>query len=156
MTPADYDFLRLAFTGAERARQHGNHPFGAALVDADGRAFLASENSVVSYRDATAHAELNLIRAATGKYTPEQLSTCTLYASSEPCPMCAGAIVWGNIRRVVFGLGMQALYKEIGDVPGAPSLKLQSRSVFEHAPWPIEVIGPVMETEALLPHKDFW
>jgi tRNA(Arg) A34 adenosine deaminase TadA len=156
MTPAEHDFLRLAFTEAERARQHGNHPFGAALVDSEGRAFLASENSVVTQNDATAHAELNLVRAATGQYTARQLSTCTLYASSEPCPMCAGAIVWGNIRRVVFGLGMEALYEIIGNIPGAPSLKLQSRSVFEHAAWPIEVIGPALETEALAPHKDFW
>jgi tRNA(Arg) A34 adenosine deaminase TadA len=156
ITSIEQDFLRLAFNEAQHAREHGNHPFGAVLVDADGNAFLAAENSVITQTDATAHAELNLIREATKKYQAEQLASSTLYASAEPCPMCAGAIVWGNIRRVVFGLGMDALYKEIGDVPGAPSLKLQSRSVFESAPWPIEVIGPLMEKEASIPHKDFW
>ena len=156
MTPAEHDFLRLSFTEAKRAREHGNHPFGAALVDAEGRPFLAAENSVLTQSDATAHAELNLIRAATKKYRPEQLASCTLYASAEPCPMCAAAIVWGNVRRVIFGLGMDALYSLIGDVEGAPSLKLHAREVFIHAPWPIEVIGPALEEEAILPHQGFW
>ncbi|MFT5134924.1 MAG: tRNA(Arg) A34 adenosine deaminase TadA, partial [Gammaproteobacteria bacterium] len=129
---------------------------GAILVDADGHPFVAAENSVITENDVTAHAELNLIRAATKKYKAEQLASCTLYSSAEPCPMCAGAIVWGNIRRVVFGLGMDTLYGLAGDMGEAPSIKLHSRSVFEHAPWPIEVIGPVMEKEALIPHKDFW
>ena len=117
---------------------------------------MAAENSVVTQRDVTAHAELNLIRAVTHNYSAQQLSGCTLYASAEPCPMCAGAIVWGNIRQVIFGLGMDELYGLIGDAGEAPSLKLASREIFKHAPWLVKVKGPVLEEEALLPHKDFW
>ena len=148
--------LRLAFTEARRAREHGNHPFGAVLVAADGQAIMAAENSVITQKDVTAHAEVNLIRAATKKYTGQQLSQFTIYASAEPCPMCAAAIVWANIRNVVFGLGMAKLYDLVGDMGDAPSLKLHSREIFEHAPWPVQVEGPLLEDEAILPHKDFW
>ena len=156
MTAEELNFLRLAFTEANRAREHGNHPFGAVLVDAGGEAVMAAENSVITQGDATAHAELNLIRAATHNYSAKQLAGCTLYASTEPCPMCAGAIVWGNIRQVTFGLGMDKLYKLIGDAGEAPSLKLASREIFKHAPWPVTVKGPALEQEALLPRKNFW
>ena len=156
MIPAEENLLRLAFTEAQHAKEHGNHPFGAVLVNAEREPLLAAENSVLTQKDVTAHAELNLVRAATKNYKPEQLALCTLYTSAEPCAMCAGAIVWGNIRQVVFGLGMESLFTLIGDVENFQSLRLPSRSVFEYASQPIQVTGAVLEEEALIPHKDFW
>jgi tRNA(Arg) A34 adenosine deaminase TadA len=154
MRADDERFLRLAISVARESREHGNHPFGALLVDPRGEALLAAENSVVTQRDATGHAELNLVRAATPKYTAEQLKDCTLYSSSEPCPMCAGAIVWSNVRRVVFGFGMDALYAMMG--ADAPGMRLRARAVFEKATSAIEVVGPALEEEARAVHEGFW
>ena len=148
MKNVDEHYLRIAFREAERARERGNHAFGALLVDADGEPILAAQNSVVTDDDVTAHAEMNLLRAASRKFQPEQLKTFTLYASGEPCPMCAGAIVWANIRRVVFGLGMEAIYRLFDADPDAPALPMHAAGVFDQAPWPVEVIGPMLEDEA--------
>lgn len=155
----DEKMLRLSFRFAEKARAAGNHPFGALLVAPDGEVLLASENSVVTQGSATAHAELNLMQAATRGWEPALLKTCTVYTSGEPCPMCAGAIVWGNVRRVVFGLGLDGIYAAIsagGIDPDAPGLALPSRAVFASAPWPVAVIGPALEDEAREVHAGFW
>ena len=156
MKAPERTMLRFAFTEALRAREHGNHPFGAVLVSSEGTALLAAENSVITQMDVTAHAELNLLRAATKNYRADQLATCVIYASAEPCPMCAAAIVWANIRQVVFGLGMHRLYDIIGDVGNSPTLKLAAREIFRHAPWPVQVQGPLLEEEAAQGHNDFW
>ena len=148
MKNVDEHYLRIAFKEAVRARERGNHAFGALLVDADGGPVLAAQNSVVTDSDVTAHAELNLIRAASRKFEPGQLKTFTLYASGEPCPMCAGAIVWANLRRVVFGLDMDAIYRLFDADPEAPSLPMHAVGVFSQAPWPVEVIGPLLAEEA--------
>ena len=134
-----HDFLRVAFKEAEQSREHGNHPFGAVLVNAEGEVILAAENSVVTQNDVSGHAEINLLRAATKKYSANELKHCTVYASSEPCPMCASAMVWANIRHLVFGLGMEKLYSNFGDISDAPALKMYSRDIFKHAPWPVNV-----------------
>ena len=146
--PTDKHYLRIAFSEAVRARERGNHAFGALLVDADGKPVLAAQNSVVTDNDVTAHAEMNLIRVASKKFGPDRLKTFTLYASGEPCPMCAGAIVWANIRRVVFGVGMEAIYRLFDADPDAPALPMHAAGVFDQAPWPMEVIGPLLENEA--------
>ncbi len=93
----DPKFIRLAIAVAQRARAHGNHPFGALLVDENGQILLEAENTVVTANDATGHAETNLIRLASKRYSPDFLAQCTLYTSTEPCAMCAGAIFWGNV-----------------------------------------------------------
>ena len=156
MAYPDTHYLELSIKQAEQARINGNHPFGAVLVDHHGELLLAAENSVITHKDVTAHAEINLVRAATRSFSAGQLANCSLYASAEPCPMCASAIVWANIRRVVFGLGMSELYKIFGDTGDAPTLKMESRKLFEAAPWPVSVLGPMMEERALEPHRNFW
>jgi len=103
-------FIREALKIAQRARDHGNHPFGALLVDEDDNVLIEAENTVVTERDCTGHAETNLMRMASARYAADDLARCTLYTSTEPCPMCAGAIFWGNVGRVVYGLSMQGLY----------------------------------------------
>lgn len=155
MKNVDEHYLRIAFKEAVRARERGNHAFGGLLVDADGEPVLAAQNSVVTDKDVIAHAEINMVRAASGKFQPEQLKTFTLYVSAEPCPMCAGAIVWANIRRVVFGLGMEGIYKLFDAGPDDPTLRMHAARVFAEAPWPMEVIGPMLEDEAqAVFHKD--
>ena len=153
---ANPEHLRQSIALAWAAREHGNHPFGALLVDAGNRVVLSAENTGATSKDATAHAELNLLREASSMFTPDELSTCTLYASAEPCPMCASAAVWSNIRQLVFGLGMEALYEVFGDTGDAPSLKIPSRDIMQMAPWAVSVTGPLLEEEALKPHQGFW
>ena len=117
---------------------------------------LEAENTVVTDKDVTGHAETNLIRLASAKYAAAYLENCTIYTSTEPCPMCAGAIFWSNIRRVVFGLRAERLYK-LGDEDSSDvTMSLTCREVFERGLWQVEVIGPVLEDEAEKVHAGFW
>jgi len=109
MTEIDLKFLREAFAVAQRAREHGNHPFGAILVDADGAKLLEAENTVLTDRDCVGHAETNLLREASRRFDESVLAKCTVYASAEPCAMCAGAIYWSGVSRLVYGLSKQRL-----------------------------------------------
>jgi tRNA(Arg) A34 adenosine deaminase TadA len=86
MSLADDDerHLRTAIELARRSRERGNHPFGSVLTDADGSVTLEAENTVVTGRDVTGHAELNLVRGASGRFDAAQLGRHTLYASTEP------------------------------------------------------------------------
>jgi len=109
MDEDDIRFLRASFVVARNARKKGNHPFGAVLVDDHGQILLEAENTVVTARDCTDHAETNLMRQASSEYDSEFLAKCTIYTSTEPCPMCAGAIFWANVRRVVYGLSERSV-----------------------------------------------
>lgn len=153
---AQTDHLRAAIGVARNARQNGNHPFGAILVDASGSQLLAAENSVVTGRDATGHAETNLVRMASGRYKPAELATCTLYTSTEPCAMCSGAIYWSGIGRVVFAVSEAELLELTGDNPENPTLSLPTREVFARGQRKITVVGPVSLPEAKAVHAGFW
>jgi tRNA(Arg) A34 adenosine deaminase TadA len=107
MVESDVQWMQRAIAAARRARDKGNHPFGAVLVDGQGQMLMEAENTVVTDNDCTAHAETNLIRQAARTYDRDFLARCTLYSSTEPCAMCAGAIYCGNVRRVVFGLSKE-------------------------------------------------
>lgn len=156
LSESDRQGLRLSFRQALRAREHGNHPFGAVLQDAGGMPLLAAENSVVSSHDVTAHAEINLVRLMSRDLAPDRLRGATLYCSGEPCPMCAGAIVWAGVRRVVYGLAMADIYALAKMPPDLPALHMASRPVFASAPYAIKVLGPALEDEARAVHVDFW
>ena len=97
MNDIDLGHLRTAIDVAQLAREHGNHPFGAILVDENNEVLLQAENTVVTENDCTGHAETNLIRLATQHFSLEKLASCTLYTSTEPCAMCAGAISHARI-----------------------------------------------------------
>lgn len=152
MNPTDTYFLQAAIEVSRRARAHGNHPFGAVLVDEHGNLLLEGENTVITGRDCTGHAETNLMREASQRFDKDFLSRCTLYTSTEPCAMCSGAIFWGNIGRVVFGLSEVHLLKLVGEPPDGSFLLLPCRDVFAHGQRPIEVVGPELEEEARLVH----
>jgi tRNA(Arg) A34 adenosine deaminase TadA len=151
----DEFFLRLSFQIAQKARQHGNHPFGALLVDERGNILLEAENTTITSNDCTGHAETNLMRAASQKYSRDFLATCSLYTSTEPCCMCSGAIFWGNVRRVVFGLRQGRLYELVGET-ATEILPLTCLEIFTAGNKPIEVIGPLLEDEAAQVHANFW
>jgi tRNA(Arg) A34 adenosine deaminase TadA len=154
MNDIDLQLLRLAIDVARRAREHGNHPFGAVLADEQGNVLLEAENTVITGNDCTGHAELNLMRLASQRCSAEVLSRCTLYSSTEPCPMCAGAIFWGGVGRVVYALREEGLYAMTGDSPD--KLLLSCRDVFARGGRLVEVLGPMLEEEARKVHEGFW
>lgn len=156
MNNEDIQHLRAAIAVAWSAREHGNHPFGAVLVDADSHILLEAENTVVTEHDCTGHAETNLVRLATRRFTPEQLADCTLYTSTEPCAMCAGAIHWSQIGRVVYALSEVDLYDIVG--PSPDHLFLPCREVFAHSQRGVKVSGPAaaLDREARAVHEGFW
>ena len=78
-------------------------PFGALIVGPDGNILSVASNTVLGDHDPTAHAEMNAIRKATKKLGTHDLSGCTLYTTAFPCPMCLGAIIWSNIKKVYYG-----------------------------------------------------
>lgn len=156
MNETDLAHLRAAIDVARQARAHGNHPFGALLVDEHNRVLLRAENTVVTGQDCTGHAETNLVRLASARFSPEELARCTLYSSTEPCAMCAGAIHWSRIGRVVYALSEVDLYAIVG--PSPEHLYLPCREVFARSQRPVEVSGPAaeLEEEARAVHVGFW
>jgi len=152
----DEHFLRRSFDVARRAVTHGNHPFGAILVDGDGKVLLEVENGYMPSHDGTAHAERLLATKACTTYSAETLKASTMYSSAEPCAMCAGAIYWAGIGRLVYGLSEHRLRQITGDHPENPTLDLPCRKVFETGQRPVEVVGPLLEDEAAELHAGVW
>lgn len=158
MTASDFDehFLRRSFDVARRSLTHGNHPFGAILVDQNRNVLLEAENGYMPAHDGTAHAERLLATLACTTLPAEVLRTATLYSSAEPCAMCAGAMYWAGIGRLVYGLSEHRLRKFTGNHPENPTLDLPCRAVFASGQRPTEVVGPLLEDEAAALHEGAW
>lgn len=152
----DEVLLRRSIALARAARDHGNHPFGALLTGADGKVRLEAENTVVTDRDCTGHAELNLMRDACRTLDRGELVGSTIYTSTEPCAMCSGAIYWAGVSRVVFGLRASELRALTRSDPENQQLALPCREVFRHGQRSVEVLGPLLEDEARVVHEGFW
>lgn len=154
----DVTLLLRAVEVSRQAVREGNHPFGSILVDSAGSVLLEQGNVEVTEADCTGHAETALMRRASKQYDKDFLAKCSLYTTAEPCSMCAGAMYWGNVRRLVYGITEEQLLAETGDDPRNPTLSLGCRTVFGAGQKDIEVVGPVPEVaEAVLePHKTYW
>ena len=146
MRPADLIYLRAAIAVSRSARANGNEPYGAVLVDAHGAVLGSAENTQVTGRDCTGHAEMTLLRDISPRVDRATLARATLYASGEPCPMCTGAIYWSGVGRVVYALGLDSM-RALGG-PGADELMLSCHEVLAHGTRNIEVLGPLLEDEA--------
>ena len=135
----DGRYLRKAIGWSHLARRRGNRPFGSVIVSAAGEVLAEAYNNTGETGDCTGHAETNAIRALAGRgISREVLADATLYASGEPCVMCAGAIFWSNIGRVVFGIDAERL------------------RVFRASPHAIACIGPALLDEAGAAHDGAW
>ncbi|MEO6394773.1 MAG: nucleoside deaminase [Devosia sp.] len=159
MPQRDYDerLLRAAFASARAAREAGDHPFAAVLADGDGRIIREQGNGYSSEGgDRTAHAEKLLASWAAKNLSLDQLARATLYSSAEPCAMCAGAIYWAGIGRVVFGQTERALKAQTGAHAENPTLDLPCAIVFSAGQRPTEIVGPLLEAEAAQLQADFW
>jgi len=94
--------MRRAFALAEENVKNGGGPFGAVIAR-NGKIVATGENRVTASNDPTAHAEIQVIRAAAAKLESFSLAGCEIYTSCEPCPMCLGAIYWSRLEKVYYG-----------------------------------------------------
>lgn len=99
---SDLFFMQLAISEAKKALDKREVPIGAVVV-CRGKVVGRGHNLVETLADATAHAEMQAITAATSTLGGKYLKECTLYVTVEPCVMCAGALAWSQIGRVVYG-----------------------------------------------------
>ncbi|ROS76754.1 solute carrier family 23 protein [Cellulomonas sp. PhB143] len=157
LTAHELDLLRRAMRVAETSRAEGRHPFGAIVVDGDGIVVAErGNNSLPPAGDPTQHAETAAVAAAARTLSSAQLARATLYTSAEPCAMCAGAVYWTGIGRVVYALSEERLLGLTGDNPENPTFALPCREVFARGQRHVTVVGPLLEEEAAAVHDGFW
>src|SRR3954453_22785119 len=135
---ADLDFLRQANSLARLGRDQGNEPFGAVLV-MNGTVRHQAPNRCIDLWDPTAHAELTVISEHCRAIGAGGLGGYTLYTSTEPCLMCAGAIHWARISRVVFSVSQAMLQAITGGRP-----KPSAASLINSGRQRAEIVGPLL------------
>jgi tRNA(adenine34) deaminase len=141
----DTEFMQIAIEESKK----GDWPYGAVIVK-DGAIVVKGFNTTTRDRDPTAHAEVNVIRAALRAIPELSLKGCTLYTSSESCPMCTGAAIWAGVSRVVFGASIQQLI----DV-GQPQINTSSAALIKTAFINVELTGGVLAAETLKVVRDW-
>jgi len=110
----DLRYMGDALRMAQRAAEQGEVPVGALIV-ANGQVLARAHNQTETLTDATAHAEMLALTAAMGELRSKYLPDCTLYVTLEPCVMCAGALRWAQIGRVVYGAADEKFgYRTVG------------------------------------------
>ena len=139
MDDAHQTIMARALAEAEAAAVRGEVPVGAVVTGPDGAVLAVAGNRVEELNDPSAHAEILAIRAAAAEIGSPRLVGCDLHVTLEPCPMCAQAISFARIRRVVFG----AYDPKGGGVEHGP--RIYSQPTCHHMP---EVIGGVEESRA--------
>ena len=148
------ELLQVSLLIARRSQENGNLPFGCLLADKDGTILEEAENSVLSDQDSIAHCEINLVHQVAGKYDESILQECTLYASTEPCPMCTGAIFWSGIGKIVFALSKNGYHAIAGTSNPGHIFDLSSNELLQYGGRKVIVSGPLMEKEASIFYKD--
>lgn len=149
-TEWDLHHLRATVDAAMRLARAGALPFAARLVDAAGGLRLEAENEVQRTGDPTAHAEVELVRAAIAAKLGAVLTTGTVYTAAEPCAMCAAALVLAGVGRVVYGVSAERLGPHLRLPAGVVVPGVGGRAVFDATPRGPVVVGPALETEALV------
>ena len=148
MTNLDhFKYIRRCIEIADEAVAAGNHPFGALIVDKEGNIIVESGNIEVTEKECTGHAETTAMRKAVKLYSREFLWDCTLYSTAEPCCMCTGAIYWGNVGRIVYGISEKDLLALTGADEDNPTFDMPCREILAKGQKPIEVIGPIADEE---------
>lgn len=140
--PLDEGMMRAAIAASNDARLAGDLPFGATLSK-DGALLHVSRNTQITSSDVTAHAELVLVREMNRRR--ELLRGATVYASGEPCAMCAGALFWAGVTRIVFAASTDDIQAALGD----PALPIRAASVLAQARPAVQVDGPLLRDDAV-------
>lgn len=136
--------MRRALAAAGEAVAAGDMPFGAVLARGS-QLLLVARNEQRTTQDPMAHAEVVLIRRALSELGPDAVRGATVYASGEPCAMCAGAMFWAGIGRVVYA----ATAEDIGRKLGGSSLPVRCAEVLAHARPAVAVEGPLLHDEGM-------
>jgi tRNA(Arg) A34 adenosine deaminase TadA len=153
----DEEFLRRAIALSAAAVEEGGRPFGAVVTNAEGRVVAEAKGlPSVDPRDWTAHSEMQALRGASAAMSWDELSRATIYASGEPCPMCAAAVYWCNIRRLVFCVSEPAMRALRAPYERAAGIAMRCEEVFARCDRRVEVVGPLLEDEGLPVHRAFW
>jgi tRNA(Arg) A34 adenosine deaminase TadA len=146
-TTADQSHLRAAFAAARAHATVGGLPFAARLVDAHGTVCFEAVNEVARTGDPTAHAEIILLRQAASAVPQVAFPRMTLYAAVEPCAMCAAAIIWSGVGRVVYGVGASRVRSSDPLPSGLVEPGISGRALLDATPDGPEVVGPALEDE---------
>jgi tRNA(adenine34) deaminase len=152
----DGTYLRQAIAWSRVARERGNRPFGAVVIAEDGTVLTEAYCNTTETGDCTGHAETTAVRQLGNRFGRDVLARATLYSSAEPCVMCAGAIFWSAIGRVVYGIDAVRLRGFRGERAEQRDAELSCRDVFAASPHAIECIGPALIDEASEAHQGFW
>ncbi len=147
---SDLTHLRASVDLARAAHRHGDAPFGAVLVSADGEVLATGRNEASSADDPTAHAETVAMLAVPAGQR-KSLEGATVYASGEPCPMCSAAMVLAGVGRVVFAVSAPA---SSAVLPSSPSFSLRCADVVASSDAATVVEGPALEEEGLGPFRE--
>lgn len=158
LKPFEVALLKRTVEIGREAMENGNHPFGALLADAEGNILMEQGNVEVTDPNCTGHAETALMRRASAKYSYEEMEKLTLYSCCEPCCMCAGAMYWGHLGRLVYACTEAALKEVTGNDPRNPTLDLPCQAVFACGQREMEVVGPIPEMfeDFLSLHRGYW
>lgn len=151
-------YLTRCIELSQQARDHGNTPFGALLVNQHGEIILEQENIEITEKVCTGHAETTLVQRASHLYSKEELASCVLYTTAEPCAMCTGAIYWSNVGTIVYGMTEKRLLTLTGDDDQNPTFDLPCREVLARGQKEVMVIGPFPELELAIAavHQGYW
>lgn len=158
LSELDEDLLRRSFRLAAEARAGGDRPFGVVIADADGAVLAEGRSTQGAGGGGTlAHSEMNACQAAISAGVPRPvLRAATAYCSGEPCAMCAAALFYTGVGRIVYGLSNAAILHLRNAQPHTAGLSLTCREVLASAAEPVAVIGPCLEAEAEVPHRGYW
>ena len=143
MMNQDETFMRMAIELSKKAVEHGNEPFGSVLVK-NNTVVYTNENQIHTQTDPTFHGETGLIRSFCHETGITDLHDYTLYTNCEPCFMCAGAIVWAKVGRLVYGASNIELERILSSSGSACS-----SIVFRHSSWRPQVTPGVCKEEAM-------
>lgn len=150
MSTQDQRIIQQTYDLAKRAASQGDHPFGA-LATLDGQVIATARNRVVSENDGTKHAELLLASLLSQKFPRDSIERMTIYCSTEPCTMCAGAFFWIGCRHIVFGCSIHALGRFTTN-----SFGVAIRDSLSAVLSKIKIEGPLLENEGAEIHGHFW
>lgn len=153
----DEDCMLVAIEESAKAVENGNMPFGACIASPDGTVLLKAHNLSKANKqrggsgDVTRHAEMEVIRMLADSDI-DNIGDCTLYTSTEPCVMCAGAIYWSGVGRVVFGISSEQLEELSG--PGGFDIPLQQLyDMGRPGMRKMSVVGPLLSEQAMKVHE---
>lgn len=152
----DLALLRQAIAVSAAAAASGELPFGALIAARDGTILASATSTEISTGDWTCHAETNAVRDASPRIDRRTLAQATIYASAEPCAMCAGAIFYSGICRIVYGFGETKLRQMLATRAETTGLGFSCREVLAHAAAPMDIHGPCLEAEAAAVQARYW